>query len=103
MESYFSFAEQVGSMPQWSSQQKEEMLNANINNAAVQQSDGTVLDGYNQLRLKFVTVHVKVISDLIDGMVQPPYDKVNEPYVRKVSAERDKLLQDLSSISSGKV
>ena len=90
-------------MPQWSSQQKEEMLNANINNAAVQQSDGTVLDGYNQLRLKFVTVHVKVISDTIGGMVQPPYDKVNEPYVRKVSAERDKLLQDLSSISTGKV
>jgi hypothetical protein len=57
---YFSMADQVGM--QWPSNDRQTMLNATLNFAPKRASDGTVMNGFEQVRVMLIESHAKGVS-----------------------------------------
>ena len=94
MEHYISMTEKIGM--EWNQQDKEQMLRANVFLIPKLQSDGTVLDGYNQLRVEFVEVHAGTVSQTIQLIKQLPPDPANVSLLQDVGTEMTELVKNLS-------
>ncbi len=93
MENYISMAEKVGM--QYSPQEKEQMLNAIAFFAPKLQSDGTVLDDFNQLRVEFVVSHAKAVSQSIQLIKQLPPESATVAFLQNVTDEMNDLTKKL--------
>ena len=93
MENYISMAEKIGM--QWSSQEQEQMLNATIYFFPKSQSDGTVLDGYDQVRIELVGAHADAVSQSIKLINNLPPDPSLTSLLQNISSEMNTLISKL--------
>lgn len=94
IENYISMAEKIGM--QWSSQEREQMLNAKAYFFPKSQSDGTVLDGFDQVRIELVGAHADAVSQSIKLIKNLPPEPSLVSLLQNVTNEMNALISKLN-------
>lgn len=94
MANYISMAEKTGM--QWEPQEKHQMLNATAFFMPKRQSDGTVIDGFEQLRIEFIEAAAGAVSQGIKVIKQLFPEPATASFLKRVVDEMNELIRQFT-------